>query len=356
MNSKEIHTYLLTQGWEEHYNFKPYVKYFRYRVATQSGWEYFYLQRKGSYSYLCTDRRFFDWRQEFRKFPGVEVGGVGGQLILQSADMLDFQMGKGGTGDDIPEYFPLSFLSKDALKKAVALIAEKAHFLPNRIHEYSSETHRSESNALVIPDVTIADQVESTSPIPMNLLAATPSHPTLNIVADSQYYGEFVESSLLTDLDEIDLGTSEENDLTERLDNRLSRIGQGKFRKNTIATWGGEERCAVTGVAIREVLTASHIIPWSKDVVQRKRGCNGILLTAHLDRLFDRHLIGFGVSPEVNVFSLVVSPRLADRFVDLEPLGVTVHTALDLSTVNPSDRPGLETNLRAHLDLVLNNK
>lgn len=164
------------------------------------------------------------------------------------------------------------------------------------------------------------------------------------------------DSSLLADLDEIDSESSDENSPTERLDNRMSRIGQGKFRKNTIATWGGEERCAVTGVAIREVLTASHIIPWSLDVVQRKRGCNGILLIAHLDRLFDRHLIGFRLSPEVNVFSLVVAPRLADRFLDLEPLGVTAHTELDLSTVNPADRPGLETNLRAHLDLVLNNK
>lgn len=184
----------------------------------------------------------------------------------------------------------------------------------------------------------------------------TSNHQTLNIVPKYEANEDLDNSSLLADLDEIDSDPADENDPTERLDNRMSRIGQGKFRKNTIATWGGKERCAVTGVAIREVLTASHIIPWSKDVVQRKRGCNGILLTAHLDRLFDRHLIGFRLSPEVNVFSLVIAPRLADRFLDLEPLGVTARTELDLSTVNPADRPGLETNLRAHLDLVLNNK
>ncbi|MDP3190645.1 HNH endonuclease [Rhodoferax sp.] len=164
-----------------------------------------------------------------------------------------------------------------------------------------------------------------------------------------------VDSSLLTDLDEIDAGTSDGNDPTERMDNRMSRIGQGKFRKNTIATWGGEERCAVTAIAIRQVLTASHIIPWSKDVMQRKRGCNGILLTAHLDRLFDQHLIGFKVSPEVNVFSLVVAPRLAARFLDLAPLGLTADTTLNLSKVKRADRPGLEENLRAHLAAVINN-
>lgn len=183
----------------------------------------------------------------------------------------------------------------------------------------------------------------------------TPNHQALNIVPKYQASEDLVDNSLLADLDEIDFGTGDENDPTERLDNRMSRIGQGKFRKNTIASWGGEERCAVTGIAIREILTASHIIPWSKDVEQRKRGCNGILLTAHLDRLFDRHLIGFKVSHDADVFSLVVSPRLTDRFLDLVPLGVTVLTVLNLSKVNSADRRALETNLRAHLDLVLNN-
>ena len=167
---------------------------------------------------------------------------------------------------------------------------------------------------------------------------------------------DLADSSLLADLEEMNVVSTDENDPTERLDNRMSRIGQGKFRRNTIAAWGGEERCAVTGIAIREVLTASHIIPWSKDVAQRKRGSNGILLTAHLDRLFDRHLIGFKASPGVDVFSLVVAPRLADRFLDLAPLGLTVGKALNLSKVKRADRPRLETNLRAHLEHVLNNK
>ena len=166
---------------------------------------------------------------------------------------------------------------------------------------------------------------------------------------------DLADRSLLADLDEIDAGTADENDLTERLGNRMCRLGQGEFRKNTIATWGDKERCAVTGISIREVLTASHIIPWAEDVGQRKRGCNGILLAAHLDRLFDRHLIGFRASSEAGIFSLVVAPCLADRFLNLAPLGVTTRTTLDLSTVNPKDRSGLEKNLGAHLDIVLGN-
>lgn len=161
---------------------------------------------------------------------------------------------------------------------------------------------------------------------------------------------------LLTDLDEIDACTDEENDPTERLDNRMSRIGQGKFRRNAISTWGGEEKCAVTGINLPALLTASHIIPWSEDVAQRKHGCNGILLSAHFDRLFDRHLIGFKVGLKPDVFTLAVSPCLSDQFADLAKIGVTTRSVLDLSNVKFSDRPRLESNLRIHLNIVLNNR
>ena len=161
---------------------------------------------------------------------------------------------------------------------------------------------------------------------------------------------------ILADLDAIDANRDEENDPTERLDNRMSRIGQGKFRRNAISTWGGEEKCAVTGINLSALLTASHIIPWSEDVAQRKHGCNGILLSAHFDRLFDRHLIGFKVGSKPDVFTLAVSPCLSEQFADLAKIGVTTRSVLDLSNVKFSDRPRLESNLRIHLNIVLNNR
>ncbi|MCB8748918.1 HNH endonuclease [Rhodoferax sp. U2-2l] len=184
----------------------------------------------------------------------------------------------------------------------------------------------------------------------------SPNRQESRIISIIQNDEDEIEKSLLDDLDYIDTVSDDENGPTERLDNRMSRIGQGKFRKNTIATWGGQERCAVTGISVREVLTASHIIPWSEDVGQRKRGCNGILLAAHLDRLFDRHLIGFKQTAVGDVYSVVVAPRLADRFSNLAPLGLTADASLNLSKVRGPDRQGLDTNLRAHLDRVLNNK
>jgi hypothetical protein len=82
---------------------------------------------------------------------------------------------------------------------------------------------------------------------------------------------------------------------TERESMVLARIGQGKFRQNVIDAWGNGESCALTLTNIREMLIASHIVPWSKcnNNEQRLDGANGILLCAHIDKLFDAHLLTF---------------------------------------------------------------
>jgi len=74
-----------------------------------------------------------------------------------------------------------------------------------------------------------------------------------------------------------------------------ARVGQGKFRSNVINTWGNGECCAFTFVDIIEVLVASHVKAWSEcsSTSERLDGANGILLCAHIDKLFDRHLITF---------------------------------------------------------------
>ena len=56
--------------------------------------------------------------------------------------------------------------------------------------------------------------------------------------------------SILADSNEIDAATDEAIGPIKRLDSRLPRIGQGKFRRNAISTQGEEKKCAVTGVAL----------------------------------------------------------------------------------------------------------
>jgi putative restriction endonuclease len=85
-----------------------------------------------------------------------------------------------------------------------------------------------------------------------------------------------------------------------------ARIGQGGFRKEVLAAWGG--RCAITGCATTQVLRASHIMPWRyADNDEGLDPNNGLPWIANLDCLFDASLIGFdGRGGMVVSFELVV--------------------------------------------------
>ena len=89
-----------------------------------------------------------------------------------------------------------------------------------------------------------------------------------------------------------DLKEIERSDIPETTRKRLTdaRLGQGRYRVELSAHWRGV--CSVTGVGQNEVLRASHIVPWRKDVA-RLDPHNGLLLVATLDCLFDRGLISF---------------------------------------------------------------
>ena len=71
------------------------------------------------------------------------------------------------------------------------------------------------------------------------------------------------------------------------------RVGQDVFREALLNYWGGA--CAVTGIAVPEILRASHAKPWAdcESNAERLDVFNGLLLCAHLDALFDRGLIAF---------------------------------------------------------------
>jgi hypothetical protein len=71
---------------------------------------------------------------------------------------------------------------------------------------------------------------------------------------------------------------------------RVRRV-QSFFRDAVLTSY--QHRCAVTGLAAPELLTASHIIPWNVSVERRAHPANGICLNALLDRAFDRGLITF---------------------------------------------------------------
>jgi hypothetical protein len=69
------------------------------------------------------------------------------------------------------------------------------------------------------------------------------------------------------------------------------RVGQSFFRKSVLSAY--EFRCCITGLAVPELLVASHIVPWRADPSNRLNPRNGLCLSAIHDRAFDQGLITF---------------------------------------------------------------
>ena len=101
----------------------------------------------------------------------------------------------------------------------------------------------------------------------------------------------------------------------------VQRVGQNIFRRGLFEYWNG--RCAITGLAVPELLRASHIKPWSDCDTDAERldVFNGLLLAAHLDAAFDAGFItiaedGRGLVSSTlpgdarSVFGLDGSPRV----------------------------------------------
>ena len=73
------------------------------------------------------------------------------------------------------------------------------------------------------------------------------------------------------------------------------RVNQSVFRTMVLANY--DERCAITGINIPELLVAGHIIPWAESTPQQKLDPeNGICLSALYDKAFDKGLIT--ISPD----------------------------------------------------------
>lgn len=81
------------------------------------------------------------------------------------------------------------------------------------------------------------------------------------------------------------------------------RRGQDYFRDVVLNNYGG--RCGLTGLPVRELLVASHILPWASHEAARLDVRNGICLNRLHDAAFDQGLIGFD-----DKYRLLISPKL----------------------------------------------
>jgi len=109
-------------------------------------------------------------------------------------------------------------------------------------------------------------------------------------------------------------------EVTEKLQLSKARIGQGNFRRDLERI---EPACRVTGVTNKPLLIASHIKPWSKceNNAERLDGHNGLLLSPHIDKLFDRGWITFTDSGDLLCAEPSIERALQQWGVEL-PLNV----------------------------------
>ena len=119
-----------------------------------------------------------------------------------------------------------------------------------------------------------------------------------------------------------------------------SRIGQGDYRQQILRRWNF--KCAVNGVSIKEILIASHIVPWRESNDQERLDVdNGLLLSPTYDALFDRYLISFDDNGQI-----LLSKSM--NKIDFSKLGITGKEKIDNLTL------GNKKYLKRHREKLIN--
>ncbi len=76
-----------------------------------------------------------------------------------------------------------------------------------------------------------------------------------------------------------------------------TRVNQSFFRSAILSSYNIE--CCISGLPISELLVASHIVPWSKDIQNRTNPHNGLCLNSIHDKAFDKGFIT--ITPDLKV-------------------------------------------------------
>lgn len=94
---------------------------------------------------------------------------------------------------------------------------------------------------------------------------------------------------------------------TEREIKSKQRIYQDFFRTSVLS--GYNQRCCICELPHPEILTASHIIPWSVREDTRVNPENGLCLCASHDRAFDRELIAIRLDFSITLCNRIKKSR-----------------------------------------------
>lgn len=115
----------------------------------------------------------------------------------------------------------------------------------------------------------------------------------------AQYEGTTIENKYAAEIRNIPADVKGEVKLCQV----KTRVNQNVFRQIVLSNY--EDKCALTGIDLPELLVASHIIPWAENEHERLNPENGICLSSLYDKAFDQGLISFS-----NDYRVLFSVRL----------------------------------------------
>ena len=122
---------------------------------------------------------------------------------------------------------------------------------------------------------------------------------------------------------------NQRTDITETEKEQLvkSRIGHGLYRNNLQQI---ESHCRFTGLTDTKYLIHSHIKPWAKSNDSEKLdGNNGLLLSPHIDKLFDGGYISFSddgyILTSTRLNTDVLSLWHIDNLINIGAINTSIH-------------------------------
>jgi putative restriction endonuclease len=112
----------------------------------------------------------------------------------------------------------------------------------------------------------------------------------------------------------------------ERIAQVRQRVNQHFFRKTVLSSY--DFKCCITQINTPELLVASHIIPWSKNTIDRLNPRNGLCLNAMHDKAFDLGLITIDSTYKIKLSSKIKAIKgngaMADFFEKYEGQAISM--------------------------------
>jgi putative restriction endonuclease len=92
------------------------------------------------------------------------------------------------------------------------------------------------------------------------------------------------------------------------------RVNQNFFRNAVLLSY--QNKCCITGISVPELLVASHIKPWAKDLSQAANPENGICLNGLHDKAFDRGLLTITEDYKIKLSGRILKSVKTEIFKD----------------------------------------